>query len=174
MFTDTTFFQVSKTILGTLVTDASHDIATEIKLPSFKIQSFEEKEDENSPPIVKFTQDALHRTHSEKFDHSKEKMLENCQLKHPKIVEIGKSLSEPNENKPLIKQDSKESTRDWFKKQLSVNHHYLKDLKMPLNSISHRNAMLNIKRYKLKASSCPDIFKNSMITVNEQEEVSSY
>lgn len=121
---------------------------------------------------MKFTQDALHRTYSEKFDLNKEKMLEICQLKHPKLVQIGKSLSETKENKPLIKQDSKESRRDWLKKQLSVNHHYLKDLKMPLNSISHRNAMLNIKRYKLKASSCPDIFKNSMITVNEQEEVS--
>ncbi|XP_045771762.1 monocarboxylate transporter 14-like [Maniola jurtina] len=161
--------KVSKNILDTLVNNASPD-NTEIKVPSFKINSLEEKDAENSPPIVKFTNDALQRTHSERFDDSKEKMLENCQLKHPKLDEISKSLAETKENKPLIKQDSKESRKDWFKKQLSVNHHYLKDLKMPLNSISHRNAMLNIKRYKLKASSCPDIFKNSMITVNEQEE----
>ncbi|CAH2211209.1 jg3514 [Pararge aegeria aegeria] len=162
--------KVSKIILDALVNDASHKNDADIKVPSFKSHSLEENEYENSPPIVKFTNDALQRTHSEKFDHSKEKIVENCQLKHPKLGQLRKSLSETKENKPLIKQDSKESRRDWFKKQLSINHHYLKDLKMPLNSISHRNAMLNIKRYKLKASSCPDIFKNSMITVNEQEE----
>ncbi|XP_041977950.1 monocarboxylate transporter 9-like [Aricia agestis] len=82
---------------------------------------------------------------------------------------LRKSMSE-SKDVPLIKQDSKENKRDWLKKQLSVNHHYLRDLKMPLNSISHRNAMLNIKKYKLKASSCPDIFKNSMITFDEEEE----
>lgn len=86
--------------------------------------------------------------------------------------EIRRSMSEAKDLRPLVKQDSKENKRDWFKKQLSINHHYLKDLKMPLNSISHRNALLNIKRYKLKASSCPDIFKNSMVSVNEEEEVS--
>ncbi|XP_038212152.1 monocarboxylate transporter 9-like [Zerene cesonia] len=83
---------------------------------------------------------------------------------------IRRSMSEAKDLRPLLKQDSKDNRRDWFKKQLSVNHHYLRDLKMPLNSISHRNAILNIKRYKLKASSCPDIFKNSMMTVNEEEE----
>lgn len=154
-----------------MVKKASED-NTDIKYPSFKSNSLEhdERNDDNSPPIVKFTNE-LQRTHSEKFDQNKDKMLDNCQLKNPKLGRIRKSFSETKEDKPLIKQDSKESRRDWFKKQLSVNHHYLRDLKMPLNSIGHRNAMLNIKRYKLKASSCPDIFKNSMITVNEQEEV---
>ncbi|CAH3898296.1 unnamed protein product [Pieris brassicae] len=84
--------------------------------------------------------------------------------------EIKRSMSEAKYLRPLLKQDSKENKKDWFKKQLSINHHYLRDLKMPLTSISHRNALLNIKRYKLKASSCPDIFKNSMVTVNEDEE----
>ncbi|XP_047504993.1 monocarboxylate transporter 14-like [Pieris napi] len=84
--------------------------------------------------------------------------------------EFKRSMSEAKDLRPLLKQDSKENKRDWFKKQLSINHHYLRDLKVPLNSISHRNALLNIKRYKLKASSCPDIFKNSMVTVNEDEE----
>ncbi|VVC86588.1 unnamed protein product, partial [Leptidea sinapis] len=87
-----------------------------------------------------------------------------------KKEDIRRTFSEAKDLRPLLKQDSKENRRDWLKKQLSVNHHYLRDLKMPLNSISHRTAMLNIKRYKLKASSCPDIFKNSMVTVNEDEE----
>ncbi|XP_023946560.2 monocarboxylate transporter 14-like [Bicyclus anynana] len=162
--------KASKKLLDTLVNDASNKNDLQIKVPSFTTRTSDVNVDENSPPIVRFTKDGLQRTHSEKFDHTKENMLENCQLKHPKLGQIRRSLSETKDNKPLLKQDSKESRRDWLKKQLSVNHHYLKDLKMPLNSISHRNAMLNIKRYKLKASSCPDIFKNSMITVNEQEE----
>ncbi|XP_028173025.1 monocarboxylate transporter 14-like [Ostrinia furnacalis] len=112
----------------------------------------------------------LQRTHSDKYDDIKEK-LGHYQLKdeRPNIA-FRKCKSESKEDKELVKQDSKENKRDWLKKQLSVNHHYLKDLKMPLNSISHRNAMLNIKRYRLKASSCPDIFKNSMITIGDKEE----
>ncbi|GBP56160.1 Monocarboxylate transporter 14 [Eumeta japonica] len=70
----------------------------------------------------------------------------------------------------LKKQDSKIERREWLKKQFSVNYHYLKDLRMPKTSIMHRNAMLNISKYRLKASSCPNIYKNSMITLNEKEE----
>ncbi|KAG7302535.1 hypothetical protein JYU34_012453 [Plutella xylostella] len=71
---------------------------------------------------------------------------------------------------PVKKQDSKGEKREWLKKQFSVNYHYLKDLRMPKNSIMHRNAMLNISKYRLRASSCPNIYKNSMITINEKEE----
>lgn len=36
----------------------------------------------------------------------------------------------------------------------------------------HRGAMLNIHKYRLRASSCPDIYRNSMITlVKEDDEV---
>ncbi|CAH0723123.1 unnamed protein product, partial [Brenthis ino] len=162
--------KASKTILDTLVKKASED-NTDVKYPVLTNDSFkcDDYNNVNNSPIVKYTNE-LQRTHSVKFEQNKGKMLENCQIKNPRLGVIGKSLSETKEIKPLIKQDSKESKRDWLKKQLSVNHHYLRDLKMPLNSISHRNAMLNIKKYKLKASSCPDIFKNSMITVNDQEE----
>lgn len=123
------------------------------------------------PPIV--VKQPLYRTHSDKYDDKNENPIEEYQpnIEKDKTV-FRKSKSESKEDKELVKQDSKENKRDWLKKQLSVNHHYLKDLKMPLNSISHRNAMLNIGRYRLKASSCPDIFKNSMITIDETEEVS--
>ncbi|XP_072931655.1 monocarboxylate transporter 14-like [Epargyreus clarus] len=130
-----------------------------------------ENEDNNSA-IITCKTEVLKRANSEKYDGRKEKLFEECQLKSPKTQRppMRKSKSETRDSRELIKQDSKESRKDWLKKQLSVNHHYLRDLKMPMNSISHRNAILNIKRYRLKASSCPDILKNSMITVNEQEE----
>ncbi|XP_045448834.1 monocarboxylate transporter 14-like [Melitaea cinxia] len=144
------------------------------KMSLMAMESFESYESNeivghNRHQIVKFTQDVMQRARSEKIDYQNDNLVENSQLRHPKVGQIRKYVSENKENRPLLKQDSRESKREWLKKQLSINHHYLKDLKVPLNSISHRNAMLNIKGYKLKASSCPDIFKNSMITVNEHE-----
>lgn len=81
------------------------------------------------------------------------------------------TASEKQIQKTIKKQDSKGERREWLRKQLSVNYHYFKDLRMPKNSIMHRNAMLNISKYRLRASSCPNIYKNSMITINEKEEV---
>ncbi|KAI1293711.1 Monocarboxylate transporter 12 [Halotydeus destructor] len=45
--------------------------------------------------------------------------------------------------------------------------HHLRNLKLQRGSISYRSAMLNIKRYRLRASSCPDIYRNSMLTISE-------
>lgn len=148
----------------------------DVKCPSFvtnttakRTLSSKFKLDDNSPPAVTYTNPVLRRTQSEINILKKDKPFCGLQLKNPKQGMIKQSKSE--DNKILLKQDSKENKRDWLKKQLSVNHHYLKDLKMSKNSISHRNAMLNIKGYRLKASSCPDIFKNSMISINEKEKV---
>lgn len=48
-------------------------------------------------------------------------------------------------------------------------HTYLKNIRFRKNSIGYRGAMLNIHKYKMKASSCPDLFKNSMATLAEEE-----
>ncbi|XP_037093660.1 monocarboxylate transporter 12-like [Pollicipes pollicipes] len=37
-------------------------------------------------------------------------------------------------------------------------------------SMTYRGAMLNIHRYRLRASSCPDIYRNSMITILSEDE----
>ena len=38
--------------------------------------------------------------------------------------------------------------------------------------MTYRGAMLNIQRYRLRASSCPDIYRNSIITIAKaQDEV---
>ncbi|XP_063534320.1 monocarboxylate transporter 4-like [Cydia strobilella] len=129
--------------------------------------------EDNDPPCVTFPKQPMRRSCSVDFYFRKEvRRSIDYQLKNPNAGRVlKKSKSETKEDRGvLIKQDSKGDRRDWLKKQLSVNHHYLKDLKMPLNSIGHRNAMLNINRYRLKASSCPDIFKNSMVTINDEEE----
>ncbi|PZC77733.1 hypothetical protein B5X24_HaOG203033 [Helicoverpa armigera] len=167
--------KVSMGTLDTLVKKTSRDYGIEVKYPSFAINRTkktpprEPSNESNDPPIVKFTKHTLQRTNSEKYQNN-DKTSDKYELKNPEKRVIRKAHSETRDDKEMVKQDSKENRKDWLKKQLSVNHHYLKDLKMPLNSISHRNAMLNIKRYRLKASSCPDIFKNSMITIDEKEE----
>lgn len=52
---------------------------------------------------------------------------------------------------------------------------YLRDLRVHRHSLTYRGAMLNINRYRLRASSCPDIYRNSMTTIaKEKDEVSRY
>lgn len=46
---------------------------------------------------------------------------------------------------------------------------FLKDLKLHRHSLTYRGAMLNINRYRLRASSCPNIFRNSMTTIAKEK-----
>lgn len=60
----------------------------------------------------------------------------------------------------------------WLKESLPQKHHHLRNIKIHKNSMMYRGAMLNMPRYRLRASSCPDIFRNSMVTLaTETEEV---
>uniref|UniRef100_A0A8W7P2Y5 Major facilitator superfamily (MFS) profile domain-containing protein n=1 Tax=Anopheles coluzzii TaxID=1518534 RepID=A0A8W7P2Y5_ANOCL len=43
------------------------------------------------------------------------------------------------------------------------------DLRMHRHSLTYRGAMLNIQRYRLRASSCPDIYRNSMTTIAKEK-----
>lgn len=52
--------------------------------------------------------------------------------------------------------------------------HYLKDIRLHKNSVMYRGAMLNIPKYRLRASSCPDIYRNSMITLAHEDEEKWY
>lgn len=56
----------------------------------------------------------------------------------------------------------------WLRRQFSMKentHHYLRNIRMHRNSVMYRGAMLNIHKYRLRASSCPDIYRNSMTTI---------
>lgn len=46
---------------------------------------------------------------------------------------------------------------------------YLRDLRIHRLSVTYRGAMLNINRYRLRASSCPDIYRNSMTTIAREK-----
>lgn len=55
----------------------------------------------------------------------------------------------------------------WLKRQFSTTHYY-KNIRLHRNSIMYRGAMLNIRKYHLRASSCPNIYKNSMTTLAKE------
>lgn len=68
-----------------------------------------------------------------------------------------------------------DSSKPWLVKQLSnvgpsQHGNYLQNIKVHRNSVMYRGAILNTKKYRLRASSCPDIFRNSMITLPREEE----
>lgn len=58
------------------------------------------------------------------------------------------------------------------KRILTRNSNYFKNMRIHRNSITYRSAIMNTHRYRMKASSCPNIYRNSMTTLaREQEEV---
>ena len=61
----------------------------------------------------------------------------------------------------------------WLRRQFNTNTHYFKDIRVHRNSVMYRGAVLNLHKYRLRASSCPNIYRNSMTTLaKESEEVS--
>lgn len=60
----------------------------------------------------------------------------------------------------------------WLRRQFSTNTHYFKDIRVHRNSLMYRGAVMNLHKYRLRASSCPNIYRNSMTTLaKENEEV---
>ncbi|KAJ8728393.1 hypothetical protein PYW08_016778 [Mythimna loreyi] len=83
-----------------------------------------------------------------------------------KLDQVREKLLQPiPENKPAVIQPR----QDWWTKQFVTDHHYLRGIRVHRNSIMHRGAMMNIAKYKLRASSCPDIYRNSMWSVEEEQ-----
>lgn len=54
------------------------------------------------------------------------------------------------------------------------NSHYLRNMRFHRNSIHYRGAMLSTHRYRLRASSCPNIYRNSMTTLALEEEETAW
>ncbi|XP_012537816.1 monocarboxylate transporter 5 [Monomorium pharaonis] len=62
----------------------------------------------------------------------------------------------------------------WLRRQFSTNTHYFKDIRVHRNSVMYRGAVLNLHKYRLRASSCPDIYRNSMTTLAKENEQKWY
>lgn len=83
-----------------------------------------------------------------------------------KLDKVREKLLQPiPENKPILTPPR----QDWWSRPFHTDRHYLRDVRVHRNSIMHRGAMLNIAKYKLRASSCPDIYKNSMWSVEDEK-----
>lgn len=85
-----------------------------------------------------------------------------------KLDQVREKLLQPiPENKPAV---IAPRNQDWWTRQLQTDHHYFRGIRVHRNSIMHRGAMMNIAKYKLRASSCPDIYRNSMWSMEDPEE----
>lgn len=56
------------------------------------------------------------------------------------------------------------------KSVLRQNSNYLRNMRIHRNSIHYRGAMLSTHRYRLRTSSCPNIYRNSMTTLAQDAE----
>lgn len=66
------------------------------------------------------------------------------------------------DSSPILSNDNNNSSGTTL--TMTLNH-----LKMRRQSLTYRGAMLNISKYRLRASSCPDIYRNSMVTIPTEE-----
>ncbi|XP_066592508.1 monocarboxylate transporter 9-like [Prorops nasuta] len=104
-----------------------------------------------------------------------------------KAADKGEAVQQPQQEErsigeqPVAEQQHTDAAYLWWLKRINpesplrrssnLEHHrrlptaYLKDIRMHRHSLTYRGAMLNINRYRLRASSCPDIYRNSMTTI---------
>ncbi|XP_043585209.1 uncharacterized protein LOC122568944 [Bombus pyrosoma] len=105
----------------------------------------------------------------------------------PTPSSLSELKSEENKDKVLpndeqtLRQQTDAAWRLWWLKKINLDSSlrrsstlehtrrlptaYLKDIRVHRQSLTYRGAMLNINRYRLRASSCPDIYRNSMTTI---------
>ncbi|RVE42585.1 hypothetical protein evm_012754 [Chilo suppressalis] len=60
---------------------------------------------------------------------------------------------------------------NWLARQISTDHHYFRDMPLYRNTMIYRGAMLTLPRYRLKTSSLPDIYRNSMWSIDSESDV---
>lgn len=81
--------------------------------------------------------------------------------------------SPPRAPEPSAPLGDKAALSLWLRRQASGGPKkppaFFKDLRIHRHSLTYRGAMLNINRYRLRASSCPNIFRNSMTTIAKEK-----
>lgn len=102
------------------------------------------------------------------FEKPTEKSITQSQQLHDITIAIPSKRDYQKSNKrahPLQNGDLKRNTHLRYS-------NYFRNMRIHRNSIHYRGAMLNTHRYRLRASSCPNIYRNSMTTLAyETEEV---
>lgn len=60
-----------------------------------------------------------------------------------------------------------------LRRNVPLRHsHHFQHMRVHRHGMNYRGAMLNTHRYRLRASSCPNIYRNSMTTLAKEEDVS--
>uniref|UniRef100_A0A8D8TUN4 Monocarboxylate transporter 14 n=1 Tax=Cacopsylla melanoneura TaxID=428564 RepID=A0A8D8TUN4_9HEMI len=116
------------------------------------------------------------------IEHGKPKLVKNYSVESEKgIVEPVASVSKVHHDSRcksmsppgnLGRQHRSDST-PWLRRQFSFKEHpthYLKHLKVHRNSVMYRGAALTTPSYRLRASSCPNIYRNSITTIAKDSE----
>jgi hypothetical protein len=75
-----------------------------------------------------------------------------------------------------VKDDKTPQQSSWLTKQITTDHHYFRNMTLYGHTMLYRGAMLTTPRYRLKASSLPDIYRNSMWSLGYEsdDEMVSY
>ncbi|KYN45223.1 Monocarboxylate transporter 14 [Trachymyrmex septentrionalis] len=89
-------------------------------------------------------------------------------------IEKKKSVSTRRYVEPQSSNVIRTDSLPWLRRQFSTNTHYFKDIRVHRNSVMYRGAALNLHKYRLRASSCPDIYRNSMTTLAKENEQKWY
>ncbi|XP_035213357.1 monocarboxylate transporter 9-like isoform X1 [Stegodyphus dumicola] len=91
------------------------------------------------------------------------------------VTQNTKAKSEKKKEKRSVHKSSRKANPDSVQRESSfpgkLDAAYLRNIKVQRGSITYRGAMLNIHRYRLRASSCPDIYRNSMVTIAEEKKI---
>ncbi|KAJ2938478.1 hypothetical protein O0L34_g12923 [Tuta absoluta] len=98
--------------------------------------------------------------------------------KRNSIVDKKDGLTKSDSNNPTKPQHRKSigqrpgtTTQPWIRTLSTVDHRILKDMPLYRNTMMHRGAMMSIpQRYKLKATSLPDMYRNSDWSIASSEE----
>lgn len=113
------------------------------------------------------------QSHHQTDDHADAPLLDKNNPDQLKSVAVISSRSP----KSSVKRHDRNEAAPVIKKQLcsaTQSPHYLKNIRVHRNSVMYRGAMLNIHKYRLRASSCPDIYRNSMTTIAKEHEEKWY
>lgn len=160
------FFQVPAEVLDQLITNKRFYNIILQNYPSLLAlrSSSEQKLNVDPAPEVSKSKQVMM---SMKYKLSKKEKERKKEFEN-KLDKVREKLLQPiPENKPAVIQPR----QDWWARQFQTDRHYLRDIRVHRNSIMHRGAMMNIAKYKLRASSCPDIYRNSMWSVEDEKKV---
>nr|XP_031846275.1 uncharacterized protein LOC116432917 [Nomia melanderi] len=122
-----------------------------------------------SGTVKNHTTRKISKKESEEANPLLTKELEHSEAEARKVKSISKQRL-GDLNCGVVRTDS----LPWLRRQFNTNTHYFKDIRVHRNSVMYRGAALNLHKYRLRASSCPDIYRNSMTTLAKENEEKWY